>query len=81
MSKNSNLDLEYYKTNDVFIRKNEIHSFISIGKTKLDELISKGAFVEPIYLPHFNEPFFSLNEINKWMEEQKTNRKTKGEVS
>ena len=59
---------------DKFIQSGEIEKYISIGKTKITEIIKNGKFVKPIIIDGFSYPLYSVQEIQKWMEEQKQKR-------
>ncbi|MCG3701629.1 hypothetical protein L5F41_05925 [Aliarcobacter butzleri] len=60
---------------DKFIQKKDILlQFISIGETKLDEIIKNGNFVKPIPIEGFAYPLYSQIEINTWMDQQKKKR-------
>ncbi len=59
---------------DKFIQSGEIEKYISIGKTKITEIIRNGNFVKPIFINGFSYPLYSVAEIQKWMEEQKQKR-------
>ena len=59
---------------DKFIQSGEIEKYISIGKTKITEIIKSGKFVKPIVIDGFSYPLYSVAEIQKWMEEQKQKR-------
>ncbi len=59
---------------DKFIQSGEIEKYISIGKTKITEIIKSGKFVKPIVIDGFSYPLYSVSEIQKWMEEQKQKR-------
>ena len=59
---------------DKFIQSGEIEKYISIGKTKITEIINSGKFVKPIVIDGFSYPLYSVSEIQKWMEEQKQKR-------
>lgn len=73
--KSDNKDFNNAKTDDVFLRKNDILKSLPFGKTKLNEMIKKGMFINPITIEDFNQQLFSLNELNIWMKEKKKNRK------
>ncbi len=59
---------------DKFIQSGEIEKYISIGKTKITEIIKSGKFVKPIHIDGFSYPLYSVLEIQKWMQEQKQKR-------
>ena len=59
---------------DKFIQSGEIEKYISIGKTKITEIIKSGKFVKPIIIDGFSYPLYSVLEIQKWMQEQKQKR-------
>jgi len=59
---------------DKFIQSGEIEKYISIGKTKITEIIKSGNFVKPIFINGLSYPLYSVAEIQKWMEEQKQKR-------
>ena len=59
---------------DKFIQSGEIEKYISIGKTKITEIIKSGKFVKPTLIDGFSYPLYSVSEIQKWMEEQKQKR-------
>ena len=59
---------------DKFKQSGEIEKYISIGKTKITEIIKSGKFVKPIVIDGFSYPLYSVSEIQKWMEEQKQKR-------
>ncbi|AYJ79600.1 hypothetical protein AN286_05375 [Aliarcobacter cryaerophilus ATCC 43158] len=59
---------------DKFIQSGEIEKYISIGKTKITEIIKNGKFVKPILIDGFSYPLYSVEEIKNWMEEQKQKR-------
>lgn len=60
--------------NDKFIKRKEISEIVSIGDTKLREMISEGKFISPIYIEDFNEGLFSYIELQEWMKQQKEKR-------
>ena len=59
---------------DKFIKRKEICEIVSIGDTKLREMISDGKFITPIYIEDFNEGLFSYIELQEWMKKQKEKR-------
>lgn len=61
---------------DKLIKRKEICEITTIGDTKVRELIKEGKLIKPISIEGFNEPLFSFNELQKWIEEQKQKRNT-----
>jgi predicted DNA-binding transcriptional regulator AlpA len=60
--------------NDKLIRRKEIVEITTIKDTKVKELIKEGKLINPIFLEGFNEPLFSYNELQEWIENQKSKR-------
>ncbi|MGB6327429.1 MAG: hypothetical protein WBF48_00760 [Halarcobacter sp.] len=59
---------------DKLIKRKEISGILSIGDTKLREMISENKLIKPILLNGFKEPLFSFNELQEWIKEQKEKR-------
>ena len=59
---------------DKLIKRKEITNYISIGDTKLRELIKKDLFIKPLRIEGFKEDLYSLSEVQNWISEQKEKR-------
>ncbi len=55
---------------DKLVQKNEIPTYVCIGKTKINEIIDSGKFIKPIYIDGFSYGLYSLNEIQEWIKKQ-----------
>lgn len=62
-------------TADKLIRRDEIIEITALKKTKVIELIKNGKLIKPIFIEGFQEPLFSYNELQDWIQEQKNKRK------
>ncbi|MGA1932600.1 helix-turn-helix transcriptional regulator [Arcobacter sp. YIC-464] len=59
---------------DKLLKRKEITDYISIGDTKLRELIKKDLFIKPVKIQGFKEDLYSLSELQNWISEQKEKR-------
>lgn len=59
---------------DKLIKRKEISNYVSVGDTKLRELIKNGLFIQPVKIEGFKEDLYSLSEIQNWISKQKEKR-------
>ena len=59
---------------DTLLKKPEIIKILKIGRNKLYDIINSGEFIKPIRLPNTQIDLYSHNELQEWIEKQKSNR-------
>jgi prophage regulatory protein len=59
---------------DTLLKKPEIIKILKIGRNKLYDIINSGEFINPIRLPNTQIDLYSHNELQEWIEKQKSNR-------
>lgn len=59
---------------DKLIKKAEVLEYVSIGETKIDEIIRNGKFVKPIFIDGFAHALYSVNEVQEWIKLQRQKR-------
>lgn len=62
---------------DKFIKRKEVAKILSISDNTLKSLIDEKKLIIPIKIDGFQEKLFSLNELKKWMDDQKRKRENK----
>lgn len=62
---------------DKFLKKPEILPILKIGRNKLYDIINSGEFIKPVILPNVKIDLYSYNELQQWMEVQKSKRSDK----
>ena len=66
---------------DKLIKKAEVLEYVSIGETKIDEIIRNGKFVKPIFIDGFAHALYSVNEVQEWIKLQRQKRDENLDVS
>lgn len=63
--------------NDRLLKKPELLPILKIGRNKLYDIINSGEFIKPVILPNVKIDLYSYNELQQWMEVQKSKRSDK----
>lgn len=63
--------------NDRLLKKPELLPILKIGRNKLYDIINSGEFIKPVILPNVKIDLYSYNELQQWMEVQKSKRSEK----
>lgn len=59
---------------DRFIKRKEIAKILSLSDSTVKNMIEENKLIKPISIDGFTEKLFSLDELKKWMEQQKEKR-------